>query len=280
VVLVRAGARGGTRATPFEAASGNGSPGSRALEAPPREVAGLPELPPRLEAPGDPQEVLAWRASALGGLPVDAARLLKRLLHQDQSELLERLRAWRGAGPAASHVPQPDLHTARFAQGLGDVLEAAFRVGRWAGGSADPGDAVPTIEALVTKQLVTPLRRDLVRLIEPSAGSDTSPTAASKRASDVYRVWKGVRTDLLGEGLVYAVFHQGLIRAATEAAASRNGSASKEWVVSADEGNCPREVCSANASAGPVDLDAPFPSGHLVPPAHGGCSCTLLLAWR
>jgi hypothetical protein len=155
---------------------------------------------------------------------------------------------------------------------LRDVLEIAFSAGRQAGGGSDPGDPAGTIASLVTKQLVTPLRRDLMRLIEPPPGWDTSATAASKRASDVYRVWKGVRTDLLGEGLVYAVFHQGLLQAARD-----SGSANKEWVVSADERNCPREVCRSNASAGPVGLDAPFPSGHAVPPAHGGCTCTVLM---
>src|SRR5436309_430900 len=209
-------------------------------------------------------------------MPADAARRLKRLLQEDQGDLLERLRTWRGTGPAANHVIAPDQHVARFATGLGDVLAAAFRVGRGAAGSpdwADGGDPAPVIEALVAKQLVAPLRRDLLRLIEPPSGGDASATATSKRASDVYRVWKGVRTDLLGEGLVYAVFHQGLLDAVR-----CNGSAvSKEWVVSSDEGNCPREVCRSNASAGRVDPDAPFPSGHLMPPAHGGCSWTLLL---
>jgi DivIVA domain-containing protein len=228
----------------------------------------LPDLP----APGDGPGALAWRTAALGDLPGDAAKRLKRLLQDDQNELLERLRTWRGVGPAATHVASPDTHAERFTAGLRDVLEAAFSAGRHAGGSSDPGDPSTTIASLVTKQLVTPLRRDLMRLIEPPPGWDTSATAASKRASDVYRVWKGVRTDLLGEGLVYAVFHQGLLQAV-----SGNGSANKEWVVSADERNCPREVCRSNASAGPVGLDAPFPSGHVVPPAHGGCTCTLLL---
>jgi hypothetical protein len=247
----------------------NGAASAAAI--PPDVVPPRPRLPD-LPAPGDGEGALAWRTAALGDLPGDAAKRLKRLLQDDQSELLERLRAWRGVGPAASHIPPPDQHGERFTDGLRDVLEIAFSAGRHAGGSSEPGDAGATIASLVTKQLVTPLRRDLMRLIEPPPGWDTSATAASKRASDVYRVWKGVRTDLLGEGLVYAVFHQGLLQAA-----GGSGSATKEWVVSADERNCPREVCRSNASAGPVGLDAPFPSGHVVPPAHGGCTCTLLM---
>jgi cell division initiation protein len=252
--------------------NGGPSPDAGGQPRPPAVAAGgavPPDLPP---PPRDPQGALDWRASALGDMPEEAARRLKRLLQDDQNELLERLRAWRGVGPAANHVPPPDVHGERFKEGLRELLQGAFSAGRRAGGSDEAGDPNVAIGALVTKQLVTPLRRDLLRLIEPPPGWDTSATAASKRASDVYRVWKGVRTDLLGEGLVYAVFHQGILDAV-----KGDGAASKEWVLSADERNCPRDVCRSNATAGPVGLEAPFASGHLVPPAHGGCTCTLLL---
>lgn len=259
------------------AAAGTGTAGTteEGIKAEGEEAPGLPP------APTDAQGALDWREAVLGEMPSNAARQLKRLLQEDQSDLLERLRSWRGAGSAADHMPPTEEQVARFVQGLDELLAAAFRAGRGAGGAQDwlegsePG---PVVEALVTKQLVTPLRRDLLRLLgAPSQGSGSpsngTATAASKRASDVYRVWKGVRTDLLGEGLVYAVFHQGLLDAVRG-----NGSAvGKEWVVSPDEGNCPREVCRSNASTGPVGPDASFPSGHLVPPAHGGCTCTLLL---
>lgn len=34
-------------------------------------------------------------------------------------------------------------------------------------------------------------------------------------------------------------------------------------------------VCSRNAAAEPVNAGASFPSGHIAPPAHGRCRCTL-----
>ena len=48
------------------------------------------------------------------------------------------------------------------------------------------------------------------------------------------------------------------------------------WVVSPDEADCPRDTCRSNAAAGALGLDASFPSGHVAPPAHGGCTCTLV----
>ena len=41
-------------------------------------------------------------------------------------------------------------------------------------------------------------------------------------------------------------------------------------------GRCRR--CRANAAAGVVGVDVSFPSGHLAPPAHGGCTCTVVAA--
>jgi hypothetical protein len=98
-------------------------------------------------------------------------------------------------------------------------------------------------------------------------------TTVSERAGDVYRVWKGVRTELLGEGLVYAAYHHGLLDAWREA--HRPG---KRWAVSNDEADCPRDTCKVNAAAGTVPLEASFPSGHLAPPAHGACTCTVIAA--
>src|SRR5204863_353808 len=123
--------------------------------------------------------------------------------------------------PAAEDDPQgPQGPGGSQGRGEAEVEEPEVMVGARESIDVKAGQPpAPFIETLVTRQLVAPLRRDILRLIEPPSGRegregrDASPTAASKRASDVYRVWKGVRTDLLGEGLVYAVFHQGLLDA-------------------------------------------------------------------
>lgn len=45
----------------------------------------------------------------------------------------------------------------------------------------------------------------------------------------------------------------------------------KEWVLGPDP--CP--VCQANAAAGPIELEEPFPSGHIATPGHPRCECAL-----
>lgn len=213
---------------------------------------------------------LGRRSSALGDATEQASRRMKRLLQEDQNDLLDRLRRQRGKGTVAENLIPEDEHLGRFRDGLIDVLGSAFVEGRKAGGSTDEKDPKAAIGALVGKQLVNPLRNELSRAVEAGLEARDTPTAISERASDIFRVWKGVRTELLGEGMVYAAYHQGLIDVWTS-----HGAATKAWVISPDEKECPKDVCKQNAAAGEVALNAPFPSGHNAPPAHGGCTCTI-----
>jgi hypothetical protein len=223
------------------------------------------------------EEALRVRAEALGEAPLLAGRSLKRLLSEDQNDLLDRIRRHRGRGSFEADIFPAVAQVERFVEGLRGALEPAFLAGRRVGGglvAGDPPAGVPDVVGpLVSKQVVTPLRRDLGRMIEPRLAAGDTATTVSERAGDVYRVWKGVRTELLGEGLVYAAFHQGLLDAWRESNAP-----GKRWVVSPDEADCPRNTCRSNAAAGAVGLDASFPSGHLAPPAHGGCTCTVAAA--
>ena len=165
------------------------------------------------------------------------------------------------------------MQVERFVEGMRLALEPAFIAGRNAGGGIPIGEPPDVVGALVAKQVVAPLRRDLGRMVEPRLAAGDTATTVSERAGDVYRVWKGVRTELLGEGLVYAAFHHGLLDAWREAHAP-----GKRWLMSPDEADCPRDTCRANAAAGVVGVDVSFPSGHLSPPAHGGCTCTVVAA--
>lgn len=226
----------------------------------------LIEEPP-LEGP------FAVRGEALGDAPLLAGRSLKRLLQEDQNDLLDRIRRHRGRGTFEDDILPAAVQVERFVEGMRPVLEPAFLAGREAGGGLSVGEPPDVVGALVAKQVVAALRRDLGRMVEPRLAAGDTATTVSERAGDVYRVWKGVRTELLGEGLVYAAFHHGLLDAWREAHGP-----GKVWLLSADEADCPRDTCRTNAAAGVVPIDATFPSGHLAPPAHGGCTCTVVAA--
>jgi len=183
---------------------------------------------------------------------------------------MHRLRTQRGKGKLEVNGASEEEQFDRFNKALSEVLARAFAEGRKAGGAAGKGQPSGPIANLVSRQVIHPLRSEISRVVKTGLAAGDTPTAIAERAGDVFRVWKGVRTELLGEGMVYAAYHQGLLDA-------WNGKKSrkKAWVISSEERHCPGDVCRKNASGGGVPVKAPFPSGHLTPPAHGGCTCTL-----
>lgn len=213
---------------------------------------------------------LTERNAALGDLPSQTARRLKRLLQEDHNDVLDRLRTQRGKGSLEDNLAPVGEQERRFQAGLSEALTRAFTEGRKAGGASGATDASATVDKLISRQVMNPLRTEVSKAIEAGLGAQDSASALSERANDVFRVWKGVRTQLLGEGITYAAYHQGQL----DAWKSTPGGG-KVWVLATDEEECPNDVCRRNAEAGAVDLKSPFPSGHVAPPAHGACTCTL-----
>jgi DivIVA domain-containing protein len=231
-------------------------------ESPTEPVA--PESPPAAEA-----RMLKLRAEALGDMPTQASRRLKRLLQEDQNDLLDRLRTQKGRGALEDNLPSVQEQFGRFQGALGEVLGRAFEEGRKVAGAEDTGDPTKAVGNLLARQVLNPLRGEISRTVKAGLEAGDTPNSIAERASDIFRVWKGIRTQLLGEGMVYAAFHQGLADVW-----NRMPGAQKTWI-SGPEQECPNEVCSSNVSAGPVAVQSAFPSGHINPPAHGGCTCTL-----
>lgn len=216
-------------------------------------------------------EVLARRDRTLAGVPAAAARRLKLVLQEDQNDLLDRIRTSRGKGSFDQDVSPPDLQLSRFREALREFLGTAFVAGRRLAGGEGEGKSATAVGDLIAKQIVSPLRREVGRVVEAGMQAEDTATSIAGRAGDVFRVWKGVRTELLGEGLAYSAFHHGMLDAWRE-----QRTAAKRWIASPDEGDCPKDICASNAAAGAVSIDDPFPSGHLAPPAHGGCTCALV----
>ena len=235
-----------------------------------RQAAPAAEQPAAKTAGATGAGELVRRSEALGDLPAQTARRLKRLLQEEHNELLDRLRTQRGKGTLEDNLASHSEQLGRFVSGLTDALSRAFSEGGKAAGGGGGSDASAAITKLVTRQVLNPLRNEISKALEAGLQAEDSAAALSERANDVFRVWKGVRTQLLGEGIAYSAYHHGMI----DAWGSRTGS-KKQWVLSEEEQECPNDICRRNSEAGDVVLKAPFPSGHLAPPAHGGCNCTL-----
>jgi len=75
------------------------------------------------------------------------------------------------------------------------------------------------------------------------------------------------RADMIARTVLNDVYCQTMLASAKE-----GGGLLKVW---APDGACCEEICQSNVAAGPIPLDAPFPSGHQAPAGHLGCRCSI-----
>lgn len=195
--------------------------------------------------------------------PVEKAltRSLKRALADEQNEVLDALRRFRGTPTLATLLPAADEHAARFAAASADHLRSAAEAGAGDAG----GPATDDLAANLGAEVAVDLRARLERALDAAGGDDEMLTEA---ISATYREWKSSRSEAVARHHVAAAYAAGSF-AATDADVLR-------WVVDVAEGRCPD--CDDNALAGPTPKGNAFPTGQVHPPAHAGCRCLVLPA--
>ena len=223
--------------------------------------------------PGSEADVVApgpsARDIALVQILPRVIRRAKRTFTDEQKSILAAL----DGGPVtdvADLIPGPDEHAATHSSVLRRDLEAAAAAGADAVGAALGADGVSLTEALsVVATVVAGEVRSLLELIIADAAGDNEAVATGVRA-----MYRSLRRDVVEPRVTDAVFHAysaGLLAAASEGTSWR-------WVPSA--GSRPCAECEDDALAGLIEAGAPFPTGHLAPPAHPGCRCDLELDRR
>ena len=226
------------------------------------------------------ESALAERDQLLEPVQLDLVRQLKRVLQDEQNEVLDRLR--RTESLSADIVLLPlDEHVERYQAAATPLLAQAAGRGAAFASPADAG-SVPGHEwpaeqwaADLAVDLVVPLRERLVRVFEEAAGSDEAQRSGaladvagvSERLGTGYRQWKTSQIEQAARHHASAAFTIGAY------AATPDGT-ELCWVVDDDGGPCPD--CDDNALAGGVVKGEPFPTGQFHPPAHGGCRCILV----
>ena len=153
---------------------------------------------------------LAQRAAALAPVRIALARQLKRVLADEQNEVLHRLRQ-RNASLAVDDVlGVAALHPGTYREAAEDHLWAAATAGAHSLSDLDGEELHAALEArsvldrsldTLEAELVVPLRARLSENLE--AAGDATEAAATVRAT--YREWKG-RIDELGEDLVRTAY--------------------------------------------------------------------------
>jgi DivIVA domain-containing protein len=229
------------------------------VPAPAPDAAPSPAAPAR---PGPADDVvnegaLALRDEQLDPLDADLTRSLKRILQDEQNEVLERLRH-EGRAAISGVVAALDHQTAQFATAAAPALTAAFQAG---GGDADDTTGL-ALAGRLAADLTAPIRERLERVA--TGGDDAEELAEAVRAA--YRHAKLQEIEQLVRHHTAAAHAMGVY------AATARGSLLR-WVVE-DDAPCPD--CYDNTLAGPTPKGEPFPTGQEHPPAHLGCRCLLV----
>ncbi len=229
-----------------------------------------PSVPHHTGEPGegqssaDDEALLQRRDEAIEDIVATLARRLKRVVQDEQNEVLDRLRLHRGR-PPSDLLPTSADQVARYRMAGADLLQQAASAGAEfiAPGSTVSPDIGDLADGLADS-LVGPLRRRLQQGVRAEDGGDAPGLAETIGAA--YREWKAQRIDRLAGDAAISAFSLG-----TSAAAP---GVRLRWVVDDDDGPCPD--CDDNALAGPTLVGEAYPTGQRHPPAHAGCRCLLV----
>ena len=212
--------------------------------------------------------LVAQRDELLAPITTTLSRRLKRLLQDNQNELLDQLRA-KGTTWSTDLLPDETEQIDGLTTSALPILEEAADAGATFVGPAGErphADALIAVAHTLADSIVGPLRKRL------AAGDGLDPaeeSAVTEHVGSAFREWKGERIERLAGDHVVAAFSLGSLAAAT------TGGTELEWVAVALPGQTPCPDCEDNGLNGAQAAGETFPTGHAHPPAHPGCRCLL-----
>lgn len=217
------------------------------------------------------------RDAELTPLIVAAARKLKRVLADEQNDVLHILRRTEPVRAFDTLLPSSADHARRYANAIEGELRLAALAGAASVDDGDKGDHLreitrakalqPALDSLAVA-LIDPLRVRVARAVTDSDG-DNGELADLVRA--LYREWKTQRIDEHLDDVARMAFGRGALVALTPGTPVC-------WSVDPNGPACPD--AEDNALAGAIGAGQPFPTDHSCAPAHEGCRCMLQLAPR
>ena len=213
----------------------------------------------------------AHRDEALTPLIVASARKLKRVLADEQNDVLHALREKVQVHSFEVLVATEAEHAKRWVSAISGELTAAAVAGAVSMGMGSTAaqrevkkfDAVRTAAELLANEVVRPLRQRLDRGVS-DAGGDSTEIATLVRA--IYREWKTQRIDERLEEVARTAFGRGALAGVAPGSPIC-------WKVDPNGPQCPD--AEDNALAGTVCAGERFPTDHTCAPAHAGCRCMI-----
>ena len=208
------------------------------------------------------------RNEALAPLVTKMSRKLKRVLADEENEVLEYLRAKKPVMKIESMCGRIDAHVAKYVEAIADeVMEAAKSGASGVVGDAKKSptktDVVPAIADSVKTLLVAPLREKLSAMLAAHA---TDKEGAAKTVRGLYRQWKSTNIDEHVDDVACLAYGRGMYVTFVPGTQVC-------WMVDPNGPAC--ADAEDNSLAGCVVLGNEFPTGHAAPLAHAGCRCLL-----
>ena len=208
------------------------------------------------------------RDEALAPLVGAMSRKLKRVLADEQNEVLQHLKLKKSSLEMDAFLGSMDDHADRFAQAVLEEMMLAAGAGaksvKAAGGSSRrvTQKAVSAHVAAVIAEGFVHKFRDETRIAIGEAEGDRAILAGLMR--DVYRGWKTELLDQYIDDIACSTYSKGGFLALEPGV-------QVAWVVDPVSGCC--SECEDNSLAGALNKGAEFPTGHEFAPAHPGCRC-------
>ena len=212
------------------------------------------------------------RDAAIGTAVATLAPRVKRLLQDEQNELLDAVRRQKGKGEPTAALPPADAQLAEWVDVFRPVVDDLYAAGRTLGG----GRTRPAPDGLVARLvglLVSPLRERVVTSLEaavregPYDGLPDLQRAIASAVGARYREWRGQDLEAALGDLASWAFARGVFDATPDGTLLR-------WVP-AEVQQCPDADDNALE---PTGKGGPFPTGQSCPPAHAGCRCLVVPA--
>ncbi len=214
------------------------------------------------------------RDADLTPLIVASAKKIKRVLADEQNEVLDALRRNDPVRGVDALLPAPPEHLARYRAAIADDLSAAAHAGA---SSVTPGRvarldkaestaATAAAEAVLDEWLIVPLRERLDRCVIDGGGDNADVT---RRVRAVYREWKTQHIDEQLDDVILTAHGRGAFAAIAPGT-------SVVWTSDRSHAVC--SDCDDNTLSGQVSAGDEFPTGHVCVPAHLGCRCILVPA--
>ena len=211
------------------------------------------------------------RDAALAPVIVAMSRKLKRVLADEQNEVLDILRGKLSVKTLDAIVGPKADHSARMIE----ALEASLKASALAGAKSLSDAADKDLEKMVATQMaaineyvvatvVVPLRERLSRSISQASGDNAELTSLVRL---VYREWKNQHVDTQVDNIAQTSFGRGAFAALTPGTKVC-------WKVDPNGPAC--ADAEDNSLAGFVGAGEAFPTGHTHAPAHAGCRCALV----